>query len=256
MKPDTKACTSTFPARTLQREAEAHRAQDKTADKLQEKLRKWTIAMDQPQDSQPSAPLSPSVGQEGPAVAIRFEKAQNRIQKFTEGHPGSLGVTQIMVCLFHFGCIVIIFGSPFVEDWPDIAAVFLMLIAGALAIASDKTLRLPIIKACLGMEVLGSTFSGFMLLTHGLPSAMYFSLSDSHCHFHFENETYSKELKLCEKYNTIDDCIFMEMLFALAVQVAIGITIASYCCKAIQCCGAPRSVPVIVIQQPSEQTES
>ncbi|XP_058871268.1 uncharacterized protein LOC131721942 isoform X4 [Acipenser ruthenus] len=207
MKPDTKACTSTFPARTLQREAEAHRAQDKTADKLQEKLGKWTIdilfipstAMDQPQDSQPSAPLSPSVGQEGPAVAIRFEKAQNRIQKFTEGHPGSLGVTQIMVCLFHFGCTVIIFESLFPEDWSDIAAEFLMLIAGALAIASDKTLRLPI---------------------------------------------------------TIDDCIFMEMLFALAVQVAIGITIASYCCKAIQCCGAPRSVPVIVIQQPSEQTES
>ncbi|XP_058870363.1 uncharacterized protein LOC117967922 isoform X2 [Acipenser ruthenus] len=219
MKPDTKACTSTFPARTLQREAEAYRAQDKTADKLQEKLGKWTIAMDQPQDSQPSATLSPSVGQEGPAVAIRFEKAQNRIQKFTEGHPGSLGV----------------------------------LIAGALAIASDKTLRLPIIKACLGMEVLGCTFMGFILSVYIVMSN---PIGLSYCHFHFENETYSRELKLCDKYNTIEDCIGMEMLFALAVQVATGITIAIYCCKAIQCCGAPRSMPVIVIQQPSEQAES
>ncbi|MGH0162960.1 UNVERIFIED_CONTAM: hypothetical protein FKN15_044180 [Acipenser sinensis] len=142
-----------------------------------------------------------SVGEEGPAVAIHFEKAQNQIQKFTEGHPGSLGI-----------------------------------------------------KACLGMEVLGSAFSGFMLLTHGLPTVMYFGRSN--CHFHFENETYSEEFKLCEKYNTIEDCIFMELLFASGVQLAIGITIASYCCKAIQCCGAPRSMPVIVIQQPSEQVES
>ncbi|XP_058871269.1 uncharacterized protein LOC117404473 [Acipenser ruthenus] len=256
MKPDTKACTSTFPARTLQREAEAHRAQDKTADKLQEKLGKWTIAMDQPQDTQPSAPLSPSVRQEGPAVAIRFEKAQNRIQKFTEGHPGSLGVAQIMFCLFHFGCIAIMlaqYDEHHVVLLIHIGTGFLVLIAGALAIASDKTLRLPIIKACLGMEVLGCTFMGFILSVYIVMSN---PIGLSYCHFHFENETYSRELKLCDKYNTIEDCIGMEMLFALAVQVATGITIAIYCCKAIQCCGAPRSMPVIVIQQPSEQAES
>ncbi|KAK6477974.1 hypothetical protein HHUSO_G21669 [Huso huso] len=243
MKPDTKACTSTFPARTLQREAEAHRAQDKTADKLQEKLGKWTIAQRwiSPKTLSPPPPSAP---------------AQNRIQKLREGHPGSLGVAQIMFCLFHFGCIAIMlaqYDEHHVVLLIHIGTGFLMLIAGALAIASDKTLRLPIIKACLGMEVLGCTFMGFILSVYIVmsnPSSL------SYCHFHFENETYSRELKLCDKYNMIEDCIGMEMLFAIAAQVATGITIASYCCKAIQCCGAPRSMPVIVIQQPSEQAES
>ncbi|KAK1153628.1 hypothetical protein AOXY_G29725 [Acipenser oxyrinchus oxyrinchus] len=215
--------------------------------------------MDQRQDTQPSAPLSPSVGQEGPAVAICFEKAQNRIQKLREGHPGSLGVAQIMFCLFHFGCIAIM--SAHYEKhneglWIHIGTGFLMLIAGALAIASDKTLRLPIIKACLGMEVLGCTFIGFILSIYCLPIVMFYPIGHSYCPFFFKNETYSKELKLCEKYDMIENCIGMEMLFALAAQVASGITIASYCCKAIQCCGASRSMPVIVIQQPSEQAES
>ncbi|KAK1153624.1 hypothetical protein AOXY_G29720 [Acipenser oxyrinchus oxyrinchus] len=209
--------------------------------------------MDQPQDSQPSAPLRPSVGQEGPAVAIHFEKAQNRIQKFKEGHPGSLAVTQIMLCMFHFGCSTIQYVSPFAEDWTEIAALFLMLIAGALAIASDKTLRLPIIKACLGMEVLGCTFIGLKLVGHIIEIYEY---SFSYCHYHFWNETDSVELDICKKSEMIEDYVYMEMLFALAAQVASGITIACYCCKAIQCCGASRSIPVIVIQQPSEQAES
>ncbi|MGH0161900.1 UNVERIFIED_CONTAM: hypothetical protein FKN15_050622 [Acipenser sinensis] len=142
--------------------------------------------MDQPQDSQPSAPLKPSVGKEGPAVAIHFEKAQNRIQKFTECHPGSLGI-----------------------------------------------------KACLGMEVLGSTFSGLKLFAH---ITELYEYSYYYCHYHFQNETDSVELDICEKSQMIKDYVYMDMLFALAVQVATGITIASYCCKAIQCCGAPRSV--------------
>ncbi|XP_041093194.1 uncharacterized protein LOC121305582 isoform X3 [Polyodon spathula] len=211
----------------VQREAETHRAQDKTADTLrEEKLGTRTLAMDQPQSTQPSSPLRPSVREEGPAVTIRFEKVQNRIQKFREGHPGSLGLMEVNV-----------------------------LIAGALAIASDKTLRLPLIKACFCMEVLGSACTGFMLFIYSWPTVGYYSSYHPYCEYRFWNETHSQELKLCQKYELISDFVYMESLFALAAQVAVSITIASYCCKAVQCCGAPRSVPVISVQQPSQQAE-
>ncbi|XP_041093193.1 uncharacterized protein LOC121305582 isoform X2 [Polyodon spathula] len=221
----------------VQREAETHRAQDKTADTLrEEKLGTRTLAMDQPQSTQPSSPLRPSVREEGPAVTIRFEKVQNRIQKFREGHPGSLGVTQIMLCVFFFACGTIQYGSPFAEHWAEVAAVFL-------------------IKACFCMEVLGSACTGFMLFIYSWPTVGYYSSYHPYCEYRFWNETHSQELKLCQKYELISDFVYMESLFALAAQVAVSITIASYCCKAVQCCGAPRSVPVISVQQPSQQAE-
>ncbi|XP_041093406.1 uncharacterized protein LOC121305730 isoform X2 [Polyodon spathula] len=214
--------------------------------------------MDQPHDTQLSSPLRPSVREEGPAVTIHFEKAQNRIQKFREGHPGPLGVTQIMLGLFNFGFIIILtvqFQKPSEDIWFHITAAFLVLIAGALAIACDKTLRLPLIKACLGMEVLGSAYICFILFFFGSFTVVNYPDYQAYCEYHFENETHSQELRLCQKYEIVKNYVVMEMDFVFLTQVAVSITIASYCCKAVQCCGAPRSVPVISVQQPSQQAE-
>ncbi|XP_041093407.1 uncharacterized protein LOC121305730 isoform X3 [Polyodon spathula] len=195
--------------------------------------------MDQPHDTQLSSPLRPSVREEGPAVTIHFEKAQNRIQKFREGHPGPLGVTQIMLGLFNFGFIIILtvqFQKPSEDIWFHITAAFL-------------------IKACLGMEVLGSAYICFILFFFGSFTVVNYPDYQAYCEYHFENETHSQELRLCQKYEIVKNYVVMEMDFVFLTQVAVSITIASYCCKAVQCCGAPRSVPVISVQQPSQQAE-
>nr|XP_055053187.1 uncharacterized protein LOC129438484 [Misgurnus anguillicaudatus] len=181
-------------------------------------------------------------GNPGPSdlLEITFQKNPNQNKKFLEAEPKILGVTQIMLTVLYITSKMAYF-SHWIETSVDIGCSCVGIIAGSLAIAAQN-LHLPTLKACLGMQIVTCLTYGFILI---LSFVFLSNPATTACWYYFE-ENY--KLPSCK--SALIGFIQIELIDNLteAVQIALSITLAAYCCKVIQCCSPRSHEPVIVIK--------
>ncbi|XP_066578732.1 uncharacterized protein LOC136768421 isoform X3 [Amia ocellicauda] len=103
--------------------------------------------------------------EEGPLVTVSFQKNSSFTQKFLEGEPKALGITQIMLSV-HVISIALMNWFNEMEQL-DMMIVRLIcslitIIAGGVAISASN-LHMPRIKACMAMEIIGCVCSVFVI---------------------------------------------------------------------------------------------
>ncbi|XP_073715950.1 membrane-spanning 4-domains subfamily A member 4A-like isoform X1 [Misgurnus anguillicaudatus] len=180
-------------------------------------------------------------GNPGPSdlLEITFQKNPNQYNKFLEAEPKILGVTQIMLTVLFITSKMVYF-SDWIETNIDIGCSCVGIIAGSLAIAAQN-LHLPTLKACLGMQIVTCLTYGFILnISFGFRS----NPATTACWY---SQVFD-ELSVCR--SLVIGFSQMELIDNLteAVQIALSITLAVYCCKVIQCCSPRSHEPVIVIK--------
>lgn len=206
----------------------------------------------------PSQGIGPSaVGAAEPLVAVTFQKNPHRQQKYLEAMPKALGVTQItlsvnQLCSFTFFNVTQKMFSAI--NIINAIGPVLIVVAGILALAAQN-LHLPTLKACLGMQVVACVFSIFNLFDIMANLSMLVPPMQCWDQSHFmehdnSTEDYSKTCILLEdsllRYNGVS-------ILVLAALFAISVTLAAYCCKAVNCCSPVTRMPVITIQAPPTQ---
>ncbi|KAM3591130.1 uncharacterized protein V6R79_022961 [Siganus canaliculatus] len=178
---------------------------------------------------------------QSPLVAVTFQEDANRKLKYLEAKPKALGITQIGLVLFQVN-FVIVFMAKGVMDmknlFPEIPFFIcspVVVIAGSVAVAA-RNLHVPTLKACLGMQIVACLLSMFnILLSMDMVSYMYFDCwmgpdwDSQPIHFH----------NICDIVETTNINALAQFVILDVVLVAISITLAVYCCKAIGCCGSP-----------------
>ncbi|KAK3567407.1 hypothetical protein QTP86_019866, partial [Hemibagrus guttatus] len=173
----------------------------------------------------------------GALVEVKFEKNPYQTQKYLEAEPKALGVTQIMLALFYLSVLYLNWEFHYSQT-PVIISASLSpasIIAGSVAIAAQN-LRLPTLRACLGMQIVACVFSVlcfFISSTHMVEHSF-----RHYCWDHGENST-SKN-KMCERLWSITEHITGIQMLVQATQIALSATLAAFCCKVIQCC-SPKS---------------
>lgn len=187
----------------------------------------------------------------GEVLHIRFQKNPNQKLKYLEAEPKILGVTQIVFAVFFTFTVVVFYvnGMNGMFMYTDMAFVtggiasMIIIIAGSLAIAAQN-LHIPILKACLGMQVVACTASVIALFMHlSIFTAIH------HCWVH---EIESSQKTTCNNLSTgFENYLGLQKL-VMAVQIVLSATLAAYCCKVIQCCSPASGVPVITVNGPPD----
>ncbi|KAK6294363.1 hypothetical protein J4Q44_G00351930 [Coregonus suidteri] len=181
-------------------------------------------------------------GVEGPLVAVTFQKDSS---PKTE-------VTQIALSVFNISSVIVIFNnsmSIFVEDLSQIIGSVFVIIAGSLAIAAQH-IHLPILKACLGMQVVACVASVFNLI---------FSVSNMAGHkysygcWKYVEINSTDHDNTCYSFKDSTAHYFAELVLIHTALIAISVTLAAYCCKVVNCCSPGPRMPVITVQVPPAQ---
>ncbi|XP_055053354.1 membrane-spanning 4-domains subfamily A member 4A isoform X2 [Misgurnus anguillicaudatus] len=181
-------------------------------------------------------------GNPGPSdiLEVTFQKNPDQKNKFLEAESKILGVTQIMLTV-----LLITSKIAYFSHWIGnigIGCSCVGIIAGSLAIAAQN-LHIPTLKACLGMQIVTCLIYGFILI---ISFDHHFSPADTACYYPYNESRY--ELPLCKSLLTgLSQMDAIDNLTE-AVQIALSITLAAYCCKVIQCCSPRSQVPVIVMR--------
>ncbi|KAL1007462.1 hypothetical protein UPYG_G00087150 [Umbra pygmaea] len=189
------------------------------------------------------------LGAEAPLVAVTFQRNPHQKNKYLESEPKALGVTQIVLSVFHIISVLTIsineLSMLFEDITQTIGSVF-VIIAGSLAIAS-QSLHLPTLKACLGMQVVACGASVVNLFfSVGKVSDHY-----PYCFVHFSlNETDYDHI--CYAVMASTRHFYAEWILIQTVLIAMSATLAAYCCKVVGCSAGPR-MPVITVQAPPPQ---
>ncbi|XP_066578638.1 membrane-spanning 4-domains subfamily A member 4D isoform X1 [Amia ocellicauda] len=186
--------------------------------------------------------------EEGPLVTVSFQKNSSFTQKFLEGEPKALGITQIMLSV-HVISIALMNWFNEMEQL-DMMIVRLIcslitIIAGGVAISASN-LHMPRIKACMAMEIIGCVCSVFLIFAnlaiHTNSPIMY------SCWMRW-NKTMVEE-RVCQQLTEITDHISAEQLLVQVVITVLCITLAVYCGKAVRCCSPASRMPVITVNAP------
>ncbi|KAJ8254763.1 hypothetical protein GJAV_G00197100 [Gymnothorax javanicus] len=198
-------------------------------------------------DDQASASIPGN--QDGPLVAVTFKKKPHQSQKYLEGEPKALGVTQICLSVFQItmvlGFHMVIYQNSDFFMVSQIIGSLLVIIAGSIAVAA-QSLHLPTIKACLGMQVLATMMSVINVLASAESVAGF-----GPCWPSDYNDTVSSDL--CRNLLSGREHYFAEILLSNIAVVAICVALAAYCCKAVNCCTPRANTPVITINGPPAQ---
>ncbi|XP_065131523.1 membrane-spanning 4-domains subfamily A member 4A-like [Paramisgurnus dabryanus] len=182
-------------------------------------------------------------GNPGPSdlLEVTFQRNPNQNKKFLEAEPKILGATQIMLTVLFLTSKIANF-SHWIGTSVEIGCSCVGIIAGSLAIAAQN-LHFPTIKACLGMQIVTCLIYGLILI---ISFDYHMNDAESAC---FYNES-RYELPLCKSLLAgFSQMVSIGNLME-AVQIALSITLAAYCCKVIQCCSPRSHVPVIVMKPP------
>uniref|UniRef100_A0A8C6TL75 Membrane-spanning 4-domains subfamily A member 4A n=1 Tax=Neogobius melanostomus TaxID=47308 RepID=A0A8C6TL75_9GOBI len=182
-----------------------------------------------------------------PLLSVSFQKNEQRKLKFLEGEPKALGITQICISIFHMSCIASLFASDMSGglEIPSFISSMLVVVAGGLAIAA-KNLHLPMLRACLGMEIVASVASIFNLIVT--------LINMSHFRYHYWRYYYENDDSVQrQNYRKIEAAhvhLYSELAVIQAALFAIAVTVAVYAGKVAHCCVSTPKVPVITIQAP------
>ncbi|KAF5907098.1 membrane-spanning 4-domains subfamily A member 4A-like [Clarias magur] len=180
----------------------------------------------------------------GTLVQVSFQKNPYQTQKYLEGEPKALGITEIMLSVFFLSTIAV--DCKYLDEQPVAItrAIFSLanIVAGSVAIAAQN-LHLPTLKACLGMQVVACVLSGVSFI-------MSTDLMANHSLFRFcwsipDNDTLGENMCV-RQWNVHELIIGIDMIMLLA-QIALSATLAAFCCKVIQCCSPRNNVPVVVV---------
>ncbi|XP_077083867.1 uncharacterized protein LOC143736942 [Siphateles boraxobius] len=196
-------------------------------------------------------------GDAGTLLEVTFQRNPRQKYKYLEAEPKILGVTEIALTVFFMGC-KIPFSMPFDSkdhypmyyyEWMIhtmmLAFSFVGIIAGSVAIAAQK-LHLPTLKACLGMQVVTCVTNTFFLMTSISQPA-----HPGACWLYYDhNETIPENSKCTLVEEGFSYLTSLDQLME-ATQIALSITLATYCCKVIPCCTPRSHVPVIAIMPPT-----
>ncbi|XP_067915912.1 membrane-spanning 4-domains subfamily A member 15-like [Heterodontus francisci] len=161
-------------------------------------------------------------------------------QKFLEGEPKALGVTQVMI-----GLVEISFGVPLVLT-PHLGATsfaaslvmgIVFIVSGALSIAAGKNPHIKLLRACLAMNIISSFLAACGVVIYIVNIAMTpecISMS-THC----EQVGYL--------YSTIYYTLVVLLIFTI-LEFTVSIVISAFVCKSTRCCHAYSSMPVILLE--------
>ncbi|KAM9501013.1 membrane-spanning 4-domains subfamily A member 4A [Clarias gariepinus] len=180
----------------------------------------------------------------GALVQVTFQKNPYQTQKYLEGEPKALGITEIMLSLFYFSTIAVNWTNHDEHTLIIISTIFSLvnIIAGSVAIAAQN-LHLPTLKACLGMQIVACVLSGVSFIISS--ELMVLHSVFRYCWDPYHNDTLTDNM--CMRQWTIHEHIIgIEMLVHLT-QIALSATLAAFCCKVIQCCSPRNNVPVIMV---------
>ncbi|XP_005807957.1 uncharacterized protein LOC102233605 [Xiphophorus maculatus] len=192
---------------------------------------------------------------QSPLVTVTFQRNAKRTEKYLEAEPKVLGITQICFSVYMIISLSLFRAKGLSSYQPDIPLLvfsLLVIIAGGVAVAA-KNLHLPTLTACLVMQIL-ACFASFVNMIFTI--VMLGDLSLSCWRGSFErnsfNSTYDYQT-VCQQVESIHSHFFAGGILIQACLLAISATLAAYCCKVINCCGAANKMPVITIQSPADQ---
>ncbi|KAL4631443.1 hypothetical protein GN956_G15493 [Arapaima gigas] len=177
----------------------------------------------------------PSGPEDGPLVALTFQKNPQQVLKYLEAEPKALGVTEIFLSIFTISTSLITLTSNLEHENFDIAHIVLSLfviVAGGVAIAA-RNLHQATLNACLALQVIACIASviSFLINCGKLVNVPL----EYRC-----LEEYSLETSMCNKLiNGIQHYHAVGFVVHTAL-IAISATLAAYCCKVINCC-CPKS---------------
>ncbi|XP_078393268.1 membrane-spanning 4-domains subfamily A member 15-like [Cetorhinus maximus] len=160
-------------------------------------------------------------------------------QKFLEGEPKALGVTQIMN-----GLVQILFGMPLAlfTDYFSVrySLPFLIgivfIVSGALSIAAEKNPHIKLLRACLAVNATSSFLAGYGTIGYILDMAKARGCAHDALHCH--------EMP---QFNTLMYYTFIVLLLFTLLEFTVCITICLFICKSTRCCHAYSSMPVALM---------
>ncbi|KAM8898834.1 membrane-spanning 4-domains subfamily A member 4A-like [Spinachia spinachia] len=184
---------------------------------------------------------------QSPLVAVSFQRNVHRKEKYLEAEPKALGVTQIGLSVFQISCVALFLSKGMGDnsmDIPFFISSFTLIIAGSLAIAAQN-LHLPMLRACLGMQIVACGACVFNLI------CTVFKMDQSvYLCWHVYSDYNTTDLETCEKIESVNSHFFAEILVIQAALFAISVTLAAYCCKVVNCCSPAPKMPVITLHAP------
>ncbi|KAF3697502.1 Membrane-spanning 4-domains subfamily A member 4A [Channa argus] len=184
---------------------------------------------------------------QSPLVAVSFQRNINRKQKFLEAEPKALGITQIGLSVFNIFCASVFLARgahQLTSEIPLFVSSLLVAIAGSVAVAA-RNLHLPTLKACLGMQIVacGACVVNFICTL--------VKTADRPYEYWYHNRHGNNDM-----FRRIENILFnfcAESAIIQALLFAISVSLAAYCCKVVNCCGAAPKMPVITVQAPPDQ---
>lgn len=190
-----------------------------------------------------------SPSETGALVEVTFQKNPNQELKYLEAEPKALGITQISLSLFLISINITSMKKGIYTAQIILCGLSTVgIIAGSVAIAA-QSLRLPKLKACLGMQIVLCVVSvNSFFMSSGV--MMHTNLYESCWDFVHDNRT-SDQYYICERLSSAYDHVKGLEMLALGAQIAISATLAAFCCKVVQCCSPRSSIPMIVLNTPS-----
>ncbi|KAL1007463.1 hypothetical protein UPYG_G00087160 [Umbra pygmaea] len=184
-------------------------------------------------------------GVEAPLVSVTFQRNPHQKNKYLESEPKALGITQIVLSVFHIISVLMtsITGmSTLFGIIPHMIGSVFVIIAGILAIAA-QSLHLPTLKACLGMQVVacGASMNNFVF-------SVAMTFEPFHYCWYYENFQNSEGRRICNAIRASTTHFYAEWILIQIALFVMSATLAAYCCKVVRCCSAGERMPVITVQ--------
>ncbi|XP_053715745.1 membrane-spanning 4-domains subfamily A member 4A-like [Synchiropus splendidus] len=186
-----------------------------------------------------------------PLVAVTFQRNNLRKQKYLEGEPKALGITQIMLSFFQLITISVLISKDLGDketDIPLFIASSIVVIAGILAIAA-QSLHLPTLRGCLAMQIVAcaASFVNMVCTLTKIESIAFY------CWEYVNDNGTSVERNACDQMERMHSHLHTDGVVIHVTLLAISATLAAYCCKVVNCCAPPPKMPVITVQAPPVQ---
>ncbi|XP_069579342.1 membrane-spanning 4-domains subfamily A member 4A-like isoform X2 [Brachyistius frenatus] len=186
---------------------------------------------------------------QSPLVAVTFQRNVHWKRKYLEAEPKALGITQIGLSLFKVTCVSVFLSNGLSDlhtDVPFFISTLLVVIAGSVAIAAQN-LHVPTLRACLGMQLLACVASVFNIIC----TLVKMEERTWRCwNVHFNTTEHYDDDDICHVLDLTESHFYASGVLVQAVLLAVSATLAAYCCKVVQCCGPPPTLPVITVQTP------
>ncbi|XP_048355604.1 membrane-spanning 4-domains subfamily A member 15-like isoform X1 [Sphaerodactylus townsendi] len=182
------------------------------------------------------------------------------VKTLYRGEPMALGITQILIGILEisFGLVLAIVESPptFYDQEGHMHTPYwlgiLYIISGSLSVAAAKTLKVPLVKGMLGMNVVSSVAAGIAIVMFSV------SISDPRHYYGCEFHSFTTMTPdICKEHVTIPhnlrQSITAILLTVTVLEFLISITTAAFGCATV-CRNDYSETTVVIFQKTVEGT--